>query len=86
MTYMRSWQSHRLTLHTWLGLNPEIGRPLSRIFGDISFFFIMLTIPKWYITSRNSKIPQFLNYLNYLRESKRILKKSEDSAPKYPSW
>jgi hypothetical protein len=32
MTYMRSWKSHRLTSHTWLGLNPQIGRrPLSRI-------------------------------------------------------
>jgi hypothetical protein len=31
MTYMRSWKSHRLTSHTWLGLNPQIGRLLSRI-------------------------------------------------------
>jgi hypothetical protein len=31
MTYMRSWKSHRLTSHTWLGLNPQIGRPLSKI-------------------------------------------------------
>jgi hypothetical protein len=31
MTYMRSWKNHRLTSHTWLGLNPQIGRPLSRI-------------------------------------------------------
>jgi hypothetical protein len=31
MTYMRSWKSLRLTSHTWLGLNPQIGRPLSRI-------------------------------------------------------
>jgi hypothetical protein len=31
MTYMRSWKSHRLTSHTWLGLNPQIGRPLPRI-------------------------------------------------------
>jgi hypothetical protein len=28
MTYMRSWKSHRLTSHTWLGLNQQIGRPL----------------------------------------------------------
>jgi hypothetical protein len=32
MTYIRSWKSHR---HTWLGLNPQIGRPLSRIVGAI---------------------------------------------------
>jgi hypothetical protein len=25
--------------HTWLGLNPQIGRPLSRIVGAIGFFF-----------------------------------------------
>jgi hypothetical protein len=43
MTYMRSWKSHRLTSHTWLGLNPQIGRPLSRIVGAIGLFFI------WYI-------------------------------------
>jgi hypothetical protein len=38
MTYMRSWKSHRLTSHTWLGLNPQIGRPLSRIVGAIGLF------------------------------------------------
>jgi hypothetical protein len=37
MTYMRSWKSHRLTSHTWLGLNPQTGRPLSRIVGAIGF-------------------------------------------------
>jgi hypothetical protein len=40
MTYMRSWKSHRLTSHTWLGLNPQIGRPLSRIVGAIGLFFL----------------------------------------------
>jgi hypothetical protein len=39
MTYMRSWKSHRLTSHTWLGLNPQIGRPLSRIVGAVGLFF-----------------------------------------------
>jgi hypothetical protein len=39
MTYMRSWKSHRLTSHTWLCLNPQIGRPLSRIVGAIALFF-----------------------------------------------
>jgi hypothetical protein len=38
MTYMRSWKSHKLTSHTWLGLIPQIGRPLSRIVGAISLF------------------------------------------------
>jgi hypothetical protein len=38
MTYMRSLKSHRLNSHTWLGLNPQIGRPLSRIVGAIGFF------------------------------------------------
>jgi hypothetical protein len=41
MTYMRSWKSHRLTSHTWLGLNPQIGRPLSRIVGAIGLFFFL---------------------------------------------
>jgi hypothetical protein len=39
MTYMRSWKSHRLTSHTWLGLNPQIRRPLSRIVAAIGLFF-----------------------------------------------
>jgi hypothetical protein len=38
MTYMQSWKSLRLTLHTWLGLNPQIGRPLSRIVVPLVFF------------------------------------------------
>jgi hypothetical protein len=38
MTYMRSWKSHRLTSHTWLGLNPQIGRPLSRIVVPLVYF------------------------------------------------
>jgi hypothetical protein len=42
MTYMRSCKSHRLTSHTWLGLNPQIGRPLSRIVGAIGLFFFLL--------------------------------------------
>jgi hypothetical protein len=43
MTYMRSCKSHRLTSHnTWLGRNPQIGRPLSRIVGAIGLFFIFL--------------------------------------------
>jgi hypothetical protein len=40
MTYMQSWKSHRLTSHTWLGLNPQFGRPLSRIVGAIGLFFL----------------------------------------------
>jgi hypothetical protein len=42
MTYMRSWESHRLTSNTWLGLNPQIGRPLSRIVGAIGLFYEVL--------------------------------------------
>jgi hypothetical protein len=38
MTYMRSWKSHRLTSHTWLDLNPQIGRPLSRILVPLVYF------------------------------------------------
>jgi hypothetical protein len=41
MTYMRSWKSLRLTWHTWLDLNPQIGRPLSRIVVPLVYFFIL---------------------------------------------
>jgi hypothetical protein len=44
MTYMRSWKSHRLTSHTWLGLNPQIGRPLSRIVGAIGLLFFIKSL------------------------------------------
>jgi hypothetical protein len=41
MTYMRSWKSLRLTSHTWLGLNPQIGRPLSRIVVPLVYFIFI---------------------------------------------
>jgi hypothetical protein len=37
---MRSWKSLRLTSHTWLGLNPQIGRPLSRIVVPLVYFLL----------------------------------------------
>jgi hypothetical protein len=40
---MRSWKSLRLTSHTWLGLNPQIGRPLSRIVVPLVFLFYEMT-------------------------------------------
>jgi hypothetical protein len=43
MTYMRSWKSLRLTSHTWLGLNPQIGRPLSRIVVPLVYLFFLQT-------------------------------------------
>jgi hypothetical protein len=46
MTYMRSWKSRRLTSHTWLGVNPQIGRPLSRIVGAIDLFFFISSVRK----------------------------------------
>jgi hypothetical protein len=49
MTYMRSWKSLRLTSHTWLGLNPQIGRPLSRIVVPL-VYFCFLTI--WKVKER----------------------------------
>jgi hypothetical protein len=42
MTYMRSWKSHRLTSHTWLGLNLQIGRPLSRIVVPLVYFYLYM--------------------------------------------
>jgi hypothetical protein len=44
MTYIRSWKSLRLTSHTWLGLNPQIGRPLSRIVVPLVHFFLFFYI------------------------------------------
>jgi hypothetical protein len=40
MTYMRSWKSHRLTSHTWLGLNPQIEKSLSRIVVPLVYYFL----------------------------------------------
>jgi hypothetical protein len=37
---MRSWKSLRLTSHTWLGLNPQIGRPLSRIVVPLVYLYL----------------------------------------------
>jgi hypothetical protein len=39
MIYMRSWKSHRLTSHTWLGFNSQIGRPLSGLKVSIGKIF-----------------------------------------------
>jgi hypothetical protein len=44
MTYMRSWKGHRFTSNTWLGLNPQIGRPLSRIVVPLVIFSVYLLI------------------------------------------
>jgi hypothetical protein len=54
MTYMRSWKSLRLTSHTWLqwlGLNPQIERPLSRIVVPLVYFFIFIITPRSLISS-----------------------------------
>jgi hypothetical protein len=47
---MRSWKSHRLTSHTWLGLNPKIGRPLSRTVGAIGLFLFIISISTVVVT------------------------------------
>jgi hypothetical protein len=44
MTYMRSWKSLWLTSHTWLGLNPQIGRPLSRIVVPLVYVYFTRVI------------------------------------------
>jgi hypothetical protein len=46
MTYMRSWKSLRLPSHTWLGLNPQIGRPLSRIVVPLVYFLFKSQLNK----------------------------------------
>jgi hypothetical protein len=49
MTYMRSWKSHRLTSHTWLGLNSQIGRPLSKIVCAIGLFVFFIVCQGLYM-------------------------------------
>jgi hypothetical protein len=65
---MRSWKSHRLTSHTWLGINPQIGRPLSRIVGAIGLF-----IPEKCLFKKTN--PPYHTYDNmnlFLRETRNI--------------
>jgi hypothetical protein len=50
MTCMRSWKSHRLTSHLWLGLNPQIGRSLSRIVGGLFILFNLQIDFRYYLT------------------------------------
>jgi hypothetical protein len=71
MTYMRSWKSHRLTSHTWLGLNPQIGRLLSRIVVPLVYFlnikFMRFEIPyhtKKLITRKVSDFLKLIFFLN----------------------
>jgi hypothetical protein len=56
MTYMRSWKSLRLLSHTWLGLNPQIGRPLSRIVVPLVYF----------LTSEDNVKEEFSCYRKYV--------------------
>jgi hypothetical protein len=59
MTYMRSWKSHRLTSHIWLwlGLNPQVGRPLSRIVGTIGLFFLcQMALTRIFSTIREIRV------------------------------
>jgi hypothetical protein len=39
MTYMSSWKSHRLTSHTWLGLNPQLGNLSQGLSVPLFYFF-----------------------------------------------
>jgi hypothetical protein len=68
MTYMRSWKSHRLTSHTWLGLNPQIGRPLSRIVGAIGLFYEYLAYQNH--NSQNSYFLDLPCFKNIWKEKK----------------
>jgi hypothetical protein len=59
MTYMRSWKSYRLTSHTWLGLNPQIGRPLSRIVGTISLFLFYFYLLLYLLKNKKNSVSWF---------------------------
>jgi hypothetical protein len=61
---MRSWKSHQLTSHTWLGLNPQIGRPLSRIVGVIGLFlFLKSKLLNYRDTGKNTIIAPMINLI-----------------------
>jgi hypothetical protein len=64
MTNMRCWKSHRLTSHTGLGLNPQIERPLSRIFGAIGWFLNNKQHPSltFMSSSKNNIVPSIQRY------------------------
>jgi hypothetical protein len=62
MTYMRSWKSLRLTSHTRLGLNPQIGRPLSRIVVPLVYFLKWTNLAKVIIKKYFTQ-PWFLTFL-----------------------
>jgi hypothetical protein len=71
MTYMRSWKSLRLTSHTWLGLNPQIGRPLSRIVVPLVYlfffvYFFLFTIVMKVLISCTEKPKKFIEVLDEL--------------------
>jgi hypothetical protein len=51
---MRSWKSHRLTSLTWLGLNPQIRRPLPRIVGAIAFLLSMNDVTDFVISKKRN--------------------------------
>jgi hypothetical protein len=67
MTYMRSWKSHRLTSHTWLGLNPQIGTPLSRIVGAIGLFVLRHVWTAFFNIEYRAKCKIEAKNLNFLK-------------------
>jgi hypothetical protein len=71
MTYMRSWKSHRLTSHTWLGLNPQIGRPLSRIGVPLVYFIYLVQISL--SLSYESTLLRYLSKQSYLHSKNNLL-------------
>jgi hypothetical protein len=51
MTYMRIWKKSSTYSHTWLGLNPQIGRPLSRIVVPLVYFLFFKVHTKPYMSA-----------------------------------
>jgi hypothetical protein len=77
MTFMRSWKSLRLTSHTWLGLNPQIGdlsQGLSWFIGLFLVYFIfsvasnddeILFTTKWtQFSCSDQKLYIFIKYIS----------------------
>jgi hypothetical protein len=66
MTYMRSWKSHRLTSHTRLGLNPQIGRPLSRIVVPLVYFLFLFLYYRVNVGAKNT------SFLSLIKKRQKI--------------
>jgi hypothetical protein len=67
---MRSWKSHRLTSHTWLGLNLQFGRIVGAI--GLFFFYLFKNIQKFHESSNFFR--KLWNASEYSKRFQKVLK------------